>query len=138
MGLENFLMEFYQMYKKSNPQHRSQYFVYLKKPNIFGARIYQLKNFDMNFKGCYLGCLLLKIYALTFKLQYIKIFISQNIEHFEHVEPTIIYITKIFHLRFHYRELALHQRILLIITNVLLLKALEAYWSFTVINSINF
>ena len=41
LGLQNFLMELYQVYQTSN---------------IFVERIYQLKNFDMNFKGCHLGC----------------------------------------------------------------------------------
>ena len=27
-----------------------------KKPNISVKRIYQLKNFDINFKGCHLDC----------------------------------------------------------------------------------
>ena len=41
LGLQNFLMELYQVYQKSN---------------IFVERIYRLKNFDMNSKGCHLGC----------------------------------------------------------------------------------
>ena len=39
-------MEFYQVYEKSNPQNGTQLF-YLKKPNIFVERMYQLKNFDI-------------------------------------------------------------------------------------------
>ena len=59
----------------------------------------------------------------TFKQQYIKIYFWQNVEHFEHVETTTIYIIKRFHL--HYRELTLIQRILLTITTTIWLKALK-------------
>ena len=45
--------------KKLYPQHVSQFFICLKRPGIFVQRIHQLKNFDMNLKGYYLGCLLL-------------------------------------------------------------------------------
>ena len=38
------------------------FFIYLKKPNIIMKIIYELKNFDMNFKGCDLGCLLFYIF----------------------------------------------------------------------------
>ena len=41
LGLQNFLIELSQVYQKLN---------------IFVERIYQLKNFDMNFKGYHLGC----------------------------------------------------------------------------------
>ena len=41
LGLQNFLMELYQVYQKSNR---------------FVEKIYQLKNFDMNFEGCHLSC----------------------------------------------------------------------------------
>ena len=41
--------------------HSSKFLSYLlvgltKFSNIFVERIYQQKNFDMNFKGCHLGC----------------------------------------------------------------------------------
>ena len=42
LGFTNIFMELYQAYQKSN---------------MFVERICQLKNFDMNFKGCHLGCL---------------------------------------------------------------------------------
>ena len=47
LGLQNFLMEFYQVYEKSHPQLGTRFFYYLKMPNIFVERMYQLKNFDM-------------------------------------------------------------------------------------------
>ena len=57
------------------------------------------------------------VFLLTFKSQYIKNHIWQNVEHFEHVEPTIINIIKSFHV--YYRVFALLQRILFIITKSL-------------------
>ena len=44
--LENFLIEFCQVYEKLYPQHGTQFFYYLKEPNIFVERMYQLNNFD--------------------------------------------------------------------------------------------
>ena len=57
------------------------------------------------------------IFSLTFKLQYIKNHIWQNVEHFEHEEPTITNIIKRFHL--YYRVFALLLRILFVITKSL-------------------
>ena len=45
------------------------FFIYLQKPNIFVERLYQLKNFDMNFKGCHLGCLVYQISTYTTKFR---------------------------------------------------------------------
>ena len=59
LDLQNFLIEFYQVYQKVISQHVSQFFICLKRPGIFAQRIYQLKNFDMNLKGCYQSCLFL-------------------------------------------------------------------------------
>ena len=56
-SLQSLLIEFYQVYEKSYLQYGSQFFFYLIKPNIFVQRIYQLANFDMNFKDCHIGCL---------------------------------------------------------------------------------
>ena len=70
------------------------------------------------------------VFQLTFKLKYREHYLWQNVEHLEHVDPTTIYIIKVFHL--HFRELALLQRILLIWTTTLLLKALEESWNFIV------
>ena len=66
LDLQNFLMEFYQVYEKSCPQHVSQFFIYVKRPSIFVERIYQLKNFDMNVKGFHLGCPLLSTKSIYF------------------------------------------------------------------------
>ena len=60
----------------------------------------------------YLQCLLINFQAAIYKKPHL-----QNVEHFEHVEPTIINIIKIFHL--YYRAFALLQRILFIITKSL-------------------
>ena len=59
VGFTKFLNRILSSISKSYPQHVSQFFICLKRPGIFVQRIYQLKNFDMNLKGCYLGCLLL-------------------------------------------------------------------------------
>ena len=60
LDLQNFLMEFYQVYENSYSQQGSPIFLnYLKRPNMFVEKIYQLKNFDMNLKSCHLGCLFL-------------------------------------------------------------------------------
>ena len=40
-------MEFYQVYEKSN------FFIRFIKTHIFVETVYQLKKFDMNFKGCH-------------------------------------------------------------------------------------
>ena len=56
-------------------------------------------------------------FYLTFKLQYIKKHIWQNVEHFEHVEPAIINMIKRFYLE--YGVFALLQRTLFIITKSL-------------------
>ena len=66
LDLQNFLMEFYQVYEKSCPQHGSQFFIYVKRPSIFVERTYQLKNFDMNVKGFHLGCPLLSTKSIYF------------------------------------------------------------------------
>ena len=47
LGLQNFLMEFCEVYEKPFPNMGLDFFIYLKKPNIFVERMYQLKNFDM-------------------------------------------------------------------------------------------
>ena len=52
-------MEFYHVYEKSYSNMGVNYFIYFKNPSILAERIYKLKNFDMNFKGCHLGCVLL-------------------------------------------------------------------------------
>ena len=57
------------------------------------------------------------VFQLTFKLQYIKKHIWQNVEHFKHGEPTIINILNTFHL--YYRVFSLFQRILFIKTKSL-------------------
>ena len=54
-SLQSLLIEFYQVYEKSYLQYGSQFSFYLIKPNIFVQRIYQLANFDMNFKDCHIG-----------------------------------------------------------------------------------
>ena len=82
---------------------------------------------NMNrWKWILLPCLLVNIQAAI----YINILLARC-RAFEHAEPTTIYITNLrFHL--HFRQLALLQRILLIVTTGLLLKTLEEFWSFTV------
>ena len=55
-------MEFHQVSEKSYLQHGSQYILIQLKKHIFVERIYQLRNFDANFMGCYLSCLLLQTY----------------------------------------------------------------------------
>ena len=58
--------------------------------------IYEYEYMKMNALSCmniYLPCFL-----VNFKATIYKILFGQNVEHLEHVEPTIIYIIKRFHL----------------------------------------
>ena len=70
----------------------------------------------------YLPCLLVNFQAAIYKAK-CRGYFWQNVEAFGHVEATTTYTIKRFHLL--YRVLALLQRILLILTTPLLLKALE-------------
>ena len=53
------LLNFTQVHENLYSQHGTQFFYSFERSNIFVEKMYQLKNFDMNFKGRHLGCLLI-------------------------------------------------------------------------------
>ena len=59
MGLQNLLMEFYQVYEKLYHQYGTQFFLLYEKAKYFCGKKVSTEEFWQDFKCCYLGSLLL-------------------------------------------------------------------------------